>query len=114
MTDDKEKKEDNQAVKVKPPVSQEQVEKIESYGLRVIHTNCKPETAQDGTLPTDSQLLTLKKDDTVWYDIVKGFRSNIFDAYYDTMGGVIQKMDFTNGKISAKLWGSVPKKPKRK
>lgn len=91
-----------------------EVKRIEGYGVKVISTNCQPSAAKDKSLPTDSYILKLEKDGEVWYDIVKGLRSNIFDAYYDTFGHCMKRMDWTDGTINPKMWGYQAKSEKKK
>lgn len=86
----------------------------ENYGVTVIHTNCQPISAKDRTLPRNSYLLLLQKDEEVWYDIVMGTRSAIFDAYYDLFGDVMKRMEWTEGTINPRIWGSQPKESKKR
>ena len=86
----------------------------QKYGITVIATNVSEEAAKDKSLPVDSYLLTLESDGEVWKDIVKGVKVKIFDAYYDTFGHCMKNMVYTDGTISAKLWGTKSKETKKK
>lgn len=86
----------------------------QKYGITVIATNVSEEAAKDKSLPVDSYLLTLESDGEVWKDIVKGIKVKIFDAYYDTFGHCMKSMEYTDGTISAKLWGIKAKESKKK
>lgn len=86
----------------------------QKYGVTVIATNCSKEAAQDKSLPVDSYLLTLQYDGETWLDIVKGVKVKIFDAYYDTFGNCMKDMVYTDGTMSAKLWGNKVKETKKK
>ena len=81
----------------------------EKYGITVIATNCSDEAAEDKSLPVDSYILSLEHDGESWKDIVKGVKVKIFDAYYDTFGHCMKRMEYTKGTVSAKLWGSTVK-----
>ena len=67
------------------------------YGVIVIHINCDPSAAKDKSLPRNSYLIKCDNDTEVWYDIVMGFQSDIFNAYYDTFGNVMKAMNWTDG-----------------
>tara|TARA_S200002703_G_scaffold78016_1_gene67195 strand:- start:1016 stop:1312 length:297 start_codon:yes stop_codon:yes gene_type:complete len=84
----------------------------EKYTVTVIHTNCEPAAAKDKSLPRNSYLVKCENSEEVWYDIVMGSNSDVFDAYYDTFGNVIKLMDWTDGNVLPKLWGNT--KPKKK
>ena len=84
----------------------EQIRALENYSIKIIVQNTSPESAKDKTLPRDSYLLHLDNGKDEWYDIVRGLRSNIFDAYYDMFGQVFVSMKWTDGKVPAKLWGN--------
>ena len=86
----------------------------QKYGVTVIATNCSKEAAKDKSLPVDSYLLTLQYDGETWLDIVKGVKVKIFDAYYDTFGNCMKNMVYTDGTMSAKLWGNKVKETKKK
>lgn len=84
----------------------EQIKILESYGIKIISQNCSPEAAKDKSLPRDSYLMLLDNCENSWFDVVKGTRSSVFDAYYDMFGGVIQSMEWTDGTVPSKLWGN--------
>jgi len=86
----------------------------QTYGVTVIGTNVDKEAAKDKSLPVDSYLLTLESDGETWLDIVRGVKVKIFDAYYDTFGNCMKDMVYTEGTISAKLWGIKSKETKKK
>ncbi len=85
----------------------EQIKILEGYSIRILSQNCSPEVAKDKSLPRDSYLMLLNDGEVSWFDIVKGTRSDIFDAYYDMFGGVIQFMKWTDGTVPSKTWGYV-------
>jgi|AP86_3_1055499.scaffolds.fasta_scaffold00713_7 hypothetical protein len=86
----------------------------QKYGVIVICTNCQPLAAQDKTLPRNSYLIRCQDGEDMWYDIAMGSRSDIFDAYYDRFGDVMKRMEWTEGRINPKLWGSQVKESKKK
>lgn len=83
----------------------EQIRALESYGIKIIVQNTSPEAAKDKSLPRDSYLLTLDNGKEQWYDIVRGQKGPIFDAYYDMFGQVFVSMKWTEGTVPSKLWG---------
>lgn len=89
----------------------EQIKRLENYMIKIIVQNCTPEAAKDTSLPRDSYLLTLDNGEEQWYDVVRGLKGNIFDAYYDTFGHCIKSMEWTDGKIPAKLWSNMQDAP---
>ena len=89
----------------------EQIKRLENYMIKIIVQNCTPEAAKDPSLPRDSYLLRLDNGEDQWYDVVRGLQGNIFDAYYDTFGHCIQSMEWTDGKIPAKLWSNMQDGP---
>lgn len=84
------------------------------YGVTVIHANCDPDAAEDKSLPSNSYLVTLHQEDEHWCDIVMGPASDIFDAYYDSFGGVVKSMGWTQGTRNPKLWGESNKTKSKK
>ena len=95
-------------------MSGEDVKFVENYSIKVIASNCNTEAAKDTSLPSNTYLIKSKKDDEEWYDIVMGLSCDIFDAYYDRFGDVIQSMEWTDGRRNPKLWGVKPKESKKK
>lgn len=84
----------------------EQIRTLESYAIKILSQNCSPEAAKDKSLPRDSYLMSLDNGEVSWFDIAKGTRCDIFDAYYDMFGHVIQSMEWTDGTVPAKTWGN--------
>jgi len=84
----------------------EQIKTLESYAIRILSQNCSPDAAKDKTLSRDSYLIFLDDGELSWFDIVKGSRSDIFDAYYDMFGRAIQSMKWTDGTVPAKVWSN--------
>jgi hypothetical protein len=87
---------------------------FKKYGVHLIYINCDPSYAENRQLPRDAILVECEMDDTIWFDIVKGYsRSAIFDAYYDLLGGVVKSFSWTKGTIPPKSW-DYQNKPKDK
>ena len=84
----------------------QQVASINDYGIKIIKTNCTPEDAKDKSLPNNCYLLTLVKGEETWHDIVSGLSVDIFNAYYDILGNVLTKLEYTEGTRNPKLWKS--------
>jgi len=80
-------------------LTDEQVAEINGrgWGCSVISTGVTPDAAEDKGLPTNAYLLELKKDNEVWFDIVMGGATDIFDTYFDIFGHCMQKMSYTKG-----------------
>jgi len=83
----------------------QQLENTSRYSVRVIKANCNMFDAADTSLPRNSYIVTaIHYDGSIWYDIVQGKLSDIFDFYHDNLPGCIQKYEWTEGKINPKLW----------
>jgi hypothetical protein len=56
-------------------------------------------------LPSDSYLIYYKDKEGEKVDICRAARMvDIFDLYYDRFGGVIEKIDYSNGRVSPRIW----------
>ena len=99
-------------------LTEEQIVDINNAGrgCTIIMTGCTPDAADDKTLPTNANLLELKKDNDTWFDIVMGESVGIFDTYYDLFGNVMQKMSYTKGTRQPATFNNPlnPIKPKKK
>jgi hypothetical protein len=83
---------------------------------KVLHENCDPKFAQDKSLPVNSYVVTYLLDTKVCYDIVICHkRVDVFDMYWDKHRSDLKSIEYTEGRISAKLWGyQQPDKKKKK
>jgi hypothetical protein len=86
------------------------------YGCEILHEKCTKQDAKNKQLPIDSHLVTYMIDGNIFYDIIKtSKRVNIFDMYYDKFGNCLKSIEWTEGRISPRLWGyKAPEKKKRK
>ena len=84
--------------------------------LNIIHKDCDKSLSKDTSLPINSYLVTYLVKDTEKYDIVQaGGRVEVFDTYYDEYGkGALKEIKWTNGKVSPKMYGYVPKETKKR
>ena len=84
--------------------------------MNIIHKNCDKSAAKNKELPINSYLVTYIFEDKESYDIIQASgRVEIFDYYYDNCGnGNVLKIEWTDGKISPKVYGYVPKETKKK
>jgi hypothetical protein len=84
--------------------------------LNIIHKDCDRTLAQDKSLPINSYLVTYLLKDKEKYDIVQaGSKVEVFDTYYDEYGkGTIKEIKWTDGKVSPKVYGYVPKETKKR
>jgi len=100
-------------------LTEEQILQINEAGMgcTIIKTGYTPDAADDKTLPTNAYLLELKKDNETWFDIVMGNAVDIHDTYYDMLGNVMQKMNYTKGTRAPGMFNNplmTTKPPKRK
>ncbi len=77
--------------------------------IKIIHKNCDASLSKDKSLPINSYLVKYSSMDKIMYDIVQGTRVSIFDHYYDEYGKVLS-IDWTDGRVNPKIYGSTPKK----
>jgi hypothetical protein len=84
--------------------------------MNILKKDCDPIDAKDGSLPINSYLVTYVVKDTEKYDIVQaGGKVEVFDTYYDEYGkGALKEIKWTNGKVSPKMYGYVPKETKKR
>lgn len=82
---------------------------------RVLHENCDRSLAKDRALPVDSYLVEYLIDNAIVYDIVIcGKRSDIFDMYWDRYRENLKSIEWTDGRVSSKLWRSQNPENKKK
>ena len=84
--------------------------------LNIIHKDCDKSLSKDKSLPVNSYLVTYLVKDIEKYDIVQaGGKVEVFDNYYDEYGkGSLQSIQWTDGKVSPKVYGYVPKETKKR
>jgi hypothetical protein len=80
--------------------------------INIIHRDCQQSAAKDKTLPLNSYIVSYNSKDRVVYDIVQGTKVAIFDHYYDQYRNLLS-MKWTEGKVSAKMYGYTAKKVKK-
>ena len=74
-----------------------------SYRCELLFTNTLDVNTYD--LPSDSYLIYYKDKEGEKIDICRAARmADIFDLYYDRFGGVIKKIDYSNGRVSPRIW----------
>lgn len=91
----------------------EQITAIEGYGLRILSQACPFGESKDKSLPNNTYVITCQRGEDTWHDIVMGNRSDIFDAYYDLLGNVVKRIEWTAGRVNPRLWQD-PRDPKKK
>jgi hypothetical protein len=85
------------------------------YGCEILQERCKKEDSKNTQLPIDSYLITYMIDENICHDIVRtSKRVNVFDMYYDKFGNCLKSIEWTNGKISPRLWGYKPPQTKKR
>ena len=85
------------------------------YGCEILHEKCTKQDAKNKQLPIDSHLVTYMIDGNIFYDIIKtSKRVNIFDMYYDKFGNCLKSIEWTDGRISPRLWGYKPPQTKKR
>jgi hypothetical protein len=80
--------------------------------INIIHRDCEQSAAKDKSLPLNSYIVSYKSKNRVMYDVVQGTRVAIFDHYYDQYRNLIS-MEWTDGKVSPKMYGYTAKKVKK-
>jgi len=79
--------------------------KEDKYQISVLHVDCQPDKAKDTRLPRNAYMVSYMVNGVQKYDIVSGLKVDIFNCYYDKLGkGSIQNIEWTNGKVVAKLF----------
>lgn len=77
--------------------------------------NCNKSAAKDKSLPTNSYVVTYLNEGNVQYDIVICHkRADVFDMYWDKYREQLKKIEWTEGRVNAKLWGYKSKESKKK
>jgi hypothetical protein len=85
------------------------------YGCEILQERCKKEDSKNNQLPVDSYLITYMIDENICHDIVRtSKRVNVFDMYYDKFKDSLQSIEWTNGRISPRLWGYKPPQTKKR
>lgn len=75
-----------------------------SYRCELLFTNTLD--VDTYALPSDSYLIYYKDKEGEKVDICRAARmADIFDLYYDRFGAVIEKIDYSNGRVSPRIWG---------
>ena len=85
------------------------------YGCEILQERCNKQDAKNRQLPLDSYLVTYVIDENIFYDIVKtSKRVSVFDMYYDKFGNCLKSIEWTDGRVSPKLWGYKPPQTKKR
>ena len=85
------------------------------YGCEILQEKCTKEDAKNKQLPVDSYLITYMIDENICHDIVRtSKRVSVFDMYYDKFGNCLKSIEWTDGKISPRLWGYKPPQSKKR
>ena len=101
----------------KPEVwsNQEKETSRSRYGCEILQERCTRQDAKNKQLPLDSHLVTYEIDGNVFHDIIKTSRKvGIFDMYYDKFGNCLKSIEWTDGRVSPRLWGYKPPQPKKR
>lgn len=82
--------------------------------MKIIHQDCEKSLSKNKSLPIDSYLVTYISEEKTKNDIVQSVsQTDIFDYYYDLYKNVIS-IQWTDGRISPRLYGQTkPEKKKR-
>jgi len=85
------------------------------YGCEILQERCTKQDAKNRQLPLDSYLVTYVIDGNTFYDIVKtSKRVSVFDMYYDKFGNCLESIEWTDGRVSPRLWGYKPPQTKKR
>jgi hypothetical protein len=95
--------------------NQEKESSKSRYGCEILQEKCTKEDAKNKQLPIDSYLVTYAIDENIFHDIVRtSKRVSVFDMYYDKFGNCLKSIEWTDGKISPRLWGYKPPQTKKR
>ena len=95
--------------------NQEKESSKSRYGCEILQEKCAKEDAKNKQLPIDSYLVTYAIDENIFHDIVRtSKRVSVFDMYYDKFGNCLKSIEWTDGKISPRLWGYKPPQTKKR
>ncbi len=95
--------------------SQEKETSKSRYGCEIIQERCTKQDAKNRQLPLDSYLITYVIDGNTFHDIVKtSKRVSLFDMYYDKFGNCLKSIEWTDGRVSPRLWGYKPPQTKKR
>jgi len=95
--------------------SQERETSKSRYGCEILQEKCTKQDAKNKQLPIDSHLVTYMIDGNIFHDIIRtSKRVNIFDMYYDKFGNCLKSIEWTDGRISPRLWGYKPPQTKKR
>ena len=115
-----EKVEEKKELKEKPTKpssawSAEEKKLIGTYGCQLIYEDATQEQLVDRKVPTDTMIVTYKKEEKVHRDLCRGSKINIFDLYYDKFGkGSLVSIDWGHGTVKPSQWGYKPPEKRRK
>ena len=96
--------------------SAEEKKLIGTYGCQLIYEDATQEQLVDRKVPTDTMIVTYKKEEKVHRDLCRGSKVNLFDLYFYKFGkGAIQRIDYGHGTLKPSQWGyKPPEKRKRR
>lgn len=85
------------------------------YGCEILQEKCTKEDAKNKQLPIDSYLVTYTINENTFHDIVRtSKRVSVFDMYYDKFGNCLKSIEWTDGRVSPRLWGYKPPQTKKR
>ena len=117
MTEKVEEKKELKEKPTKPSSARSAEEKklIGTYGCQLIYEDATQEQLVDRKVPTDTMIVTYKKEEKVHRDLCRGSKINIFDLYYDKFGkGSLVSIDWGHGTVKPSQWGYKPPEKRRK
>ena len=95
--------------------NQEKESSKSRYGCEILQEKCAKEDAKNKQLPIESYLVTYVIDENIFHDIVKtSKRVSVFDMYYDKFGNCLKSIEWTDGRVSSRLWGYKPPQTKKR
>jgi hypothetical protein len=81
--------------------------------LKILHENCDPKLAEDRTLPYNAFIVTYQVNNEINYDITTADkRVDLFDFYWDKYREGLIGWKQSEGRMSPRTWGEVPKESK--
>lgn len=81
--------------------------------MKILHENCDPKLAEDRTLPYNAFIVTYQVNNEINYDITTADkRVDLFDFYWDKYREGLIGWKQSEGRMSPRTWGEVPKESK--
>ena len=96
---------------IKPWTLEEQETLPLSYKCEILYSNVENSELNTSNLPSDSYLVFYADEEGQKIDICRASRMvDIFDLYYDRFGGLLDRISYSKGLVSPRVWANSKKK----